>query len=75
MAKDRSYTWLWVAAGIGAAYLLGRAAIKTEIVKKLMALPHDEQTRRIRALYDASTPQAQREIDSFYKDIGLRRPF
>ena len=75
MAKDRSYTWLWIAAGIGAAYLVGRAAIKSELVKKLLAQPEAEQARRIRALYEASTPEARQGIDEFYEEIGLPRPF
>jgi len=75
MAKDQSYTWLWVLGGLGAAYLLGRAAMKTESVRSLFSLPSLEQSQRIRALYDAATPQAQQEIDEFYKDIGVSRPF
>lgn len=75
MAKDRSYTWLWVLGGLGAAYLLGRAAMKSEVIRELLHLPDREQAQRIRALYNAATPQARKEIDAFYKDIGQSRPF
>ncbi len=75
MAKDRSYTWLWVLGGLGVAYLLGRAAMKSETIRTMLSLPDLEQSRRIRALYDAATPQARAEIDEFYRDIGQPRPF